>query len=224
MRFPSATSRLRNGAEPRPPGRAKLLLSREPRGTLSGECGSAGASPSRRGSNPTIERGPGESAPAEFMHHPQRKSPSSLLRPQGPAVPPARGNAPGPSALVFRRAEGPAIRGQILNSRAFSPGLGGGSGTRAFSPGWKNGQPFGPEERLSVGAKRVVGDMSLPPWRASGPVQHRMGNTSAVHRHSFDCNVPSKLTVSYYTAILGSSSLALLRSNTCSATQVFCER
>ncbi len=37
----------RLGIEPVPLGRAKLLLSREPGDTLSGGCGSAGASPSR---------------------------------------------------------------------------------------------------------------------------------------------------------------------------------
>ena len=48
-------SRLRIGVEPGPSGRAKLLLSREPGDTLSGRCGSAGASPSRREANPKIK-------------------------------------------------------------------------------------------------------------------------------------------------------------------------
>ncbi len=92
---------------------------------------------------------------------------SSFLRPHGPAIHPARGNAPGLSALA---SEGLKARPFAGENRTVGPsGLASreDAGTRAFSPGWKNGQPFGPEERLSAGAKRVVGEISLSRWRTS---------------------------------------------------------
>ena len=87
--------------------------------------------------------------------------PASLLRPNGPAVLPARGHAPGEIvALKIGRAEGPAIRRRKPNGRPFGPESRAGpmgpgpsalAGRMASPLGLKNGCAEGDKSPLVIG-------------------------------------------------------------------------